>query len=95
MNTTTAATGIRSRIDDGLPGGIVAVAVQAQVSVSGSAAADGTAVSFSMPGGSFSPVVAVNRPIAAAVVSRRFASALPRRWCSAKNFFIDRQPALV
>ena len=37
------------------------VAVQAQVSVSGSAAADGTAVSFSMPGGSFSPVAPQTR----------------------------------
>lgn len=37
------------------------VTVQAQVSVSGSAAADGTAVSFSMPGGSFLPVAPQTR----------------------------------
>lgn len=37
------------------------VTVQAQVSVNGSAAADGTSVSFSMPGGSFSPVAPQTR----------------------------------
>lgn len=37
------------------------IAVQAQISVNGSPVADGTAVSFSMPGGSFSPVAPQTR----------------------------------